>query len=267
MVAFSFQDSLRSQSGNGIIDSLLTPFTVKKYGNEAHARSLDPNHFLQGYNYVGPQTEVLLREKIHDDVPLNDLDQAAKNHDYSYLHEKEVYQKDHNKPLHMKNIWHSDDVFVQKSKASHDDPIMGSVASRLIATKEKLEKANLMDTKRFSGMGNDEEEEGEENESISDPAARLRQLVQSQYKNELRRSKKMKRRHHKGGSLTSTLIEKGTPIAVSALSSVASKLVGDLYDYIKSKFSKKKEGKGFVFDHKTIPQKQKLILEILQNLK
>ena len=144
---------------------------------------------------------------------------------------------------------------------------MAKIAGKLIRTKENLEKMKILSSRVFEGFGTNPQVESDENESISDPAARLRQLVQSQYKNELRRSKKMKRRHHKGGSLTSTLIEKGTPIAVSALSSVASKLVGDIYDYNKSKFSKKKEGKGFVFNHKTIPQKQKLILEILQNLK
>ena len=62
----------RKQNGGSVLDSLMKPFTVSKYGQEMHARSLDPNHFLQGYSYVGPRTEVLLRDKIGDNIPLND---------------------------------------------------------------------------------------------------------------------------------------------------------------------------------------------------
>ena len=70
------------------MDTLMKPFTVQKYGNEHHARSLDPKHFMQGYNFVGPQTELKLREQLHDNIPLNDLDRTAKEHDYAYLHEQ-----------------------------------------------------------------------------------------------------------------------------------------------------------------------------------
>ena len=79
--------------GSGILENLMRPFTVRKYGNEMHARSLDPNHFLQGYSYVGPRTEVLYRDKIGDNKPLNDLDATAKEHDLAYLREKEEYEK------------------------------------------------------------------------------------------------------------------------------------------------------------------------------
>jgi len=59
MVCYSHSNS-RFQQGHGL-DALLRPFTVNKYGNEAHARALDKNHFMEGYKYVGPRTEVLLR--------------------------------------------------------------------------------------------------------------------------------------------------------------------------------------------------------------
>ena len=49
--------------GSGVFDSLLKPFTVEKYAGERHARSLDAKHFLQGYNFFGPQTQLDLREK------------------------------------------------------------------------------------------------------------------------------------------------------------------------------------------------------------
>ena len=55
MVAFG------KQQGKGLIDTLLSPFTVEKYQGEKHARSLDPEHFLQGYNFVGPSTRLDIR--------------------------------------------------------------------------------------------------------------------------------------------------------------------------------------------------------------
>ena len=41
MVCYTHSNS-RLQQGSGIMDSLLRPFTVSKYGNEMHSRSLDP---------------------------------------------------------------------------------------------------------------------------------------------------------------------------------------------------------------------------------
>ena len=81
MVAYGINKT-KFQKGSGVMDTLLRPFTVDKYNlGERHARSLDPEHFLQGYNYVGPFTNLKYREQIHDDQPLNDLDATAKEHD------------------------------------------------------------------------------------------------------------------------------------------------------------------------------------------
>ena len=237
----------RNQQGSGIIDNLLRPFTVRKYGNEMHARSLDPNHFLHGYAYVGPKSELKLREQLHDDVPLNDLDATAKEHDYAYLKEKEEYLQDHDKSKHMKNIWHSDDVFVQKSKNSRDDPIVGNISSKLIATKEGLEKAGVMNTKTFSGFGTTEESEN------SDPCYRLRYLVKEQYKNEAKQENKKK--VQKGGFLIPLI-----PLATTALSALIAKAVPDIYDFIKSKIS----GSGYKMNHKTLKDK-KLFLKDFAN--
>ena len=175
----------RKTNGGGVIDSLMKPFTVNKYGQEMHARSLDPNHFMQGYTFVGPRTEVKYRDQIGDNIALNDLDRAAEVHDRSYLREKEGYERDHNKPKHIKNVWHADDVFIDRAKNSRDDPIMGKISSKLIAAKEGLEKAGIMDTKRFSGFGADEE--------INDPVAKLRELVKKEYKPEKKSDKKIKK--------------------------------------------------------------------------
>ena len=102
--------------GSGILDNLMRTFTVRLYGEESHARSLDPNQFLQGYNYVGPHTEVLYRDKIGHNKPLNDLDATAKEHDLAYLREEEEYEKDHNKQNHMRNIHRADDVLSRRPK-------------------------------------------------------------------------------------------------------------------------------------------------------
>ena len=223
----------------------MKPFTVQKYGQEMHARSLDPNHFLQGYSYVGPRTEVSLRDKIGDNIPLNDLDATAKEHDLAYLREKREYEKDHDKQKHMKNVWHADDVFINKSKNSRNDPVMGKIASKLIATKENLEKAGVMDTKQFTGFGVPEEE-------IIDPVARLRTLVQKEYKTE-KNGKKIQ----KGGVFPLV------PIAMAIGSAVAGKLAGDLYDFVKKKIT---GGGQKVPNHKTKKEKVEFLKEIVNSI-
>ena len=90
MVAFSHCNDRRIHQGSGIMETLLTPFVVSKYGHEMHARSLDPNHFLEGYRWTGPATEVRLRQQLHDDVPLNDLDATARDHDLAYKKKKNM---------------------------------------------------------------------------------------------------------------------------------------------------------------------------------
>ena len=115
MVVFGRANETKIQGGS-IMDVVLAPFSVNKYENERHARSLDPNHFLQGYNYTGPFTALSTRERLHDDIPVNDLDQMAKTHDCAYKNEKEAYDKDQDKQKHIKNIWVADDTFIQNSK-------------------------------------------------------------------------------------------------------------------------------------------------------
>ena len=85
MVCYTHSNS-RFQNGSGTMDSLLRPFTVSKYGNEMHSRSLDPNHSLQGYTFNGPKTEVLLREKLCDDKPLNTLKSCSECHKPNFPH-------------------------------------------------------------------------------------------------------------------------------------------------------------------------------------
>ena len=130
----------RRQQGSGVIDTLMKPFTYEKYKGERHGYSLNPNTFLQPFSYLGPHTAVLERERLGDTKVVDDLDLYAKNHDYLYLKEKSEYEKDHDKAKHMANIWKGDDEFVTKAYNSKDEPIMGPLASKLIQTKESLEK-------------------------------------------------------------------------------------------------------------------------------
>ena len=208
----------RKIRGSGMMDPLMKPFTVDKYNiGERHARSLDPNHFLQGYNYVGPFTDLKYREQIHDDKPLNDLDAAARNHDYSYLKEDEEYARDHDKQKHINNVWKADDIFVERSKNSRDDPIVGNISSKLIATKESLWKSGVLDSKIFSGFGSKEE-------GLVDPVARLRNIVAQQYKTDERKERKIEKNAQHGGSADLPVIGK-----------VANELVKSLYNVINKK--------------------------------
>ena len=250
MVAFSWDQSLRSQNGNGITDTMLKPFTVNKYGDERHMRSLDPNHFLTGYSYVGPHTEIMLRSQLHDDVPLNKLDEAAKEHDLRYLHEKEAYEKDHDKPLHMKHIWNEDSKFIAKARAQRDDPIGGIAAANLISAKRKLEQTGVLDSKEMSGFGCKEDEES------SDPAQRLRDLIKHKYKNELKRDHKLiKHKRDQSGGFAQILV----PIAASVLATLS----GKLYDTIKEKI----QGKGYDLPKlKNREEKHEYVLKLLKHI-
>ena len=167
MVAFA-----KNQQGKGIVDTL---FTAEKYPNEKHAYSMDTNHFLQGYNYVGPQTRLDLR--LHpdetpktDSIPLNALDRTAYKHDLAYKHELEGFKKDHNKEKHIKNIWNADREFINEAKNQTDDTIMGNLSSKLIETLMNLEQNGILPTKTFEGFGEN-----------SDPTYRLKRysLVRS----------------------------------------------------------------------------------------
>jgi len=238
--------SKRKVNGGGVIDSLMRPFTVNKYGNERHARSLDPKHFMQSYTFCGPATEIKYRDRIGDNIALNDLDRTAEVHDRSYLREKEEYERDHNKPKHISNIHRADDVFINRAKNSRDDPIMGKIASRLIQTKKGLEQAGVIDTKTFSGFGAEEEP--------NDPVKRLREMVKKEYKPEKKNDKRIK----KGGFLPALV-----PIGVAIASALGSKLAGDLYDFIKSKVT----GSGHKVPHlKTKKQRVEFVKEVVNNI-
>ncbi len=252
MVAFS--KNTRLQRGTGILDSLMKPFTVNKYGNEAHARSLDPKHFMQGYTWIGPHTEVKKRDLLGDNVALNDLDRAGEAHDRSFLKEKEKYQQDRDLTKHMKNIHRADDVFINRAMNSRDDPIMGKITGTIIGMKKQYEQATGKPSK-FSGLDPNIADESPVavQEGSGDPVARLRSIAQ-QYRVVDRKEKK---RLQKGGVLP--LI----PIGIAVAGTIASKLASDLYDFVKKKVT---SGGGRIPYHKTQKQKIEFLKDFVNSI-
>ena len=192
--------------------------------------------FLKPFEYNGPGTQIKLREQLGDTQVVGDLDQYAKNHDYTYLHEKKEYNKYHDKSKHIKNIWNADDIFIEKAKHSKDEPIMGPISSNLISMKKNLEQKG-MDTNRFSGFGTDNESEN------NDPVSRLRSLVQEKHAIKAKQEKKHK--NQKGGF--APLIAVGLPI----LGALAGEFVKDLYSVIKRKLT----GSGVKMNHSSLNNK------------
>ena len=232
------------QKGRGVIDNLMSGFTKNKYGKEQHAKSLDPRHFLEPYSYTGPYTEVRYREQIGDNKALNALDQASKEHGYVYLKEQEEYAKDNNRMKHINNIWKADDKFIQQSSTQQDDPIVGKLASGFISTKEKLEKANLLDSNRFSGMGKEEN---------NDPTAKLKELINKTYKTQ---SKKENKKIVKGGMIPLAIV------GIAIASALIGKITGEMYDVIKKRLT----GKGIKMDHKNDDDKKCFVQDFMNEI-
>ena len=247
MVAFS-----RKQQGKGIVDTLLSPFTVEKYQGEKHARSLDPEHFLQGYNFVGPSSRLDIRLNPDetpktDSMPLNALDRSAYKHDLAYKHELEGFKKDHNKAKHIKNVWNADREFINEAENQTDDTIMGNLSSKLIETKMNLEENGLLPTETFEGFGLN-----------SDPTFRLKQLVQKELKHEKKKVNHA-RNQKEGGFAIAPLI----PILVPLLAPLAGSIINDVYTFVKKKI----QGSGIKTSHiKTHDEKKQFIINLLSQI-
>ena len=121
---------------------------------------------------------------------------------------------------------------------------MGKIAANLIDKKEKLEKASIIDSKRFSGFGLKK----------NDPVAKLHELVAKNYKNEIKKENHNK--IQKGGFIVPLV-----PIAVAGLSALAAKLTNDLYDFVKRKIS----GKGIHMNHKLHSEKRDFLINLLKS--
>ena len=207
-------------------------------------QSLDSNHFLQGYSFGGSHSELKLREQLHDDIPLNKLDESAKQHDYTYLHEKEAYEKDHDKQRHMKNIWKSDDEFTAKAKAQNDDPIDGVIDSNLIKAKKNLKQSGILPTETITGFG-----------ESNDTAYRLK-LLASEVENESKIQKRRRKRAQSGG------LGPLAAFAIPILGSLAGKVISDVYDLVKKRIS----GAGVKMNHRAHIDKKEFIIQLFKNI-
>ena len=124
---------------------------------------------------------------------------------------------------------------------------MGTLSSKLIAGKKKLEEMG-MDTVQYSGFGASEEPEN------SDAVARLRLLAQQEYKADV---KKDKRKVQKGGFILA-------PLAIGADTAIGSKLAGELYDFVKKKLS---SGSGLkVPNHKSKEEQLEFLKDVINKL-
>ena len=132
---------------------------------------------------------------------------------------------------------------------------MAPIAGNLIQTKRYLERdLPVLPTKVFEGFGTDEDQE-EENK---DPTARLKALVKAQYKNEHKHNKIVKKQQ--SGGLAPLLI----PVGIALASALGSKIVGDLYDFVKGKIV----GSGHeIPKHKTKKDQLAFIKEIVNYIK
>ena len=99
---------------------------------------------------------------------------------------------------------------------------------------------------QFSGMGTSEEPEN------TDPVYKLRQIVKEQYKTENKHKKAQK-----GGFAFLA------PVAIAGLSTIAGKLSGDIYDWLKKKVT----GSGMKIPyHKTRAQKIQFMKEFINSM-
>ena len=247
MVAFSSH----KQKGNGAIDNIMKMFSAQKYAGEHHAISFAPDTYGKMMNWMGPNTNVIQRTNSDltpksDSMPIRKSDESSYRHDIAYFKAKKAYDANptpENRQKQLQKVWEADNKFIEEMKQDPDEP-MAPIASRLIKTKESLEKAHLLPSAVFEGFG-----------EKSDPTARLKQMVEEQYisKSQTRRTRKNKTQS--GGFIP--LI----PIGVSILGALAGKVIGDVYDPVKKKIT----GSGIHMKHKSIKDKHNFLLEVLEN--
>ena len=222
-------------------------------GMELHARSLNPSTFLQRHNFTGPGD--IIPEKTDQQgnplpqyTPINSLDRKSFEHDKAYHYAKKAYEENKNPEnwkLQRKKIDEADNKYVHDAWNDTNEPILGKLASTAVYLKNKAENVGILPTRLISGFGTQAENpEDEYDEEPKDPCLKLRQLIKHQYSHEKRKAKKQLIKH--GGLIPLA------PVAIAIGTTIASKLAGDLYEYIKSKLSKKDQKGGLIMNHKSL---------------
>ena len=175
-----------------------------------------------------------------DSQPINHADYASMQHDIAYMQAKDNYDKNptkENRQRQLKKVWDADDQFIDEMKRDKEEP-MAPIAGKLI---KNLEQAHLLSTKRFEGFGS------------SDPTARLKELVKSKYRNEEKKQNKQS-----GGILPIV-----AAVETAAATAIATKLAGDLYEFIKKKISGQRYKIPY---HNTKKEKKQFLLEVVKNI-
>ena len=195
-------------------------------------------HHFPGYSYLGPHSrlDIRLDENLRPkqgEEPINQLDNIALKHDVNYKLIQDEYKKDHNKQKALTKVHQADKEFIQEAKHSSVQPL-GKISSGLIAMKSAAEKANIIDSKTFSGLGvSFKTKDGKivqfnKKEKQHDPTEKLKQLAFGAG---------IKKRKQKGFFPL-------VPLAAAAVSGIAGSLAGKIFEIIKNKIS----GKGYKID-------------------
>lgn len=201
-------------------------FIDEKYQGEKH---------VHGYNYLGPftRTDIRLDENYKPragEAPINSLDTISMRHDIEYAKTKKEYQQDNNKQKALNRIHNSDREFI---KEASKEGALGKVASGVMFAKMKAEENGIIDSKTFSGMGNNKIAFTTKTGKVvaftkkHDPTARLKKLAG------IAPTKKEKSKKVGGFAFLAPI-----------LASVAGALAGKLFDAVKSKI----EGNGYKID-------------------
>ena len=124
-------------------------FMDSKYPNE---------HHVHGYSYLGPGSRLHIRLDDNykprvNEQPVNQLDAVALSHDIAYDKIKKEYLKDGNKQKAIKAVHNADEVFINNASNSNVQPL-GKISAGIIKAKEIAEKAGVLNTGTFSGLGN-----------------------------------------------------------------------------------------------------------------
>ena len=219
--------------GGGIGDDILKKFTWEKYDGERH---------FPYYNYLGPHSRLEIRTDENykprpNEEPINQLDSIALKHDIAYDKIKKEYSKDRNKQKALTKVHNADEQFIREAKNSNVQPL-GTISAGIIKAKEIAEKVGVLDSKTFSGMGNNKisftTKSGKVvtfNKKKPDPTARLKALAG------ISAPKKEKSKKMTGGFAF-------LPLLAPILASATGALVTKLFDVVKNKI----EGNGYKID-------------------
>lgn len=211
-------------------------FIDSKYPGEHHAH---------GYIRLDQKQNPKKREEVKDA-----LDSIALSHDKKYKTIQDQYKRDHDNQRALKAVHQADEQFIRDSSNTNVQPL-GKISAGIIKAKELAEKAGVLDSKTFSGLGNNKVSfTTKSGKQISftkkhDPTARLKKLAGVT---------NPKKDHKQSGGIA--------PVLIPVISALAGTALGKIWDLVKEKI----EGKGYSIDpelYKTDTHKRAFIKKVL----